>query len=447
MSYTMTYDASHKVGRAGGHVQGFMRHIAREADEAAGYSFKHANTNIDTSRTHLNMSFVNDRGGSYRSVQSVDGDPPSNELEEYLNTRLATVHKSLRKDAVVMRGIVLQLDPSWFEDHCPEWRNEGLNEEAGRLTIAALNWASAEFGQANVVGGSIHLDEHSPQLQVMITPVTQDGRLSQKDFFKGPGDLKRQHRELRAHMEKIGYEVEHAVTERSTEHLSSSEFQARAVRTKRTAEKAAAHLADTERNSKKAWEDCQAAKTERDALQTERADLPKLRSKAKTDGYAEGRELAERDTAQARHTAEQTRMDAEEARAAARAREVHLHALHDEIERELREAGPPPSHPSYEDVRKDLLAAQSAVMTRFLKGTKFKDGTTLFDRFEQHAKSEFKKHQRRTTDGLGTYRGPSFEKWKERTVAAQSRLIRDLATEISTEEPEQDAGHQFGGQA
>lgn len=106
MSYTMTYDASHKVGRAGGHVQGFMRHIAREADEAAGYSFKHANTNIDTSRTHLNMSFVNDRGGSYRSVQSVDGDPPSNELEEYLNTRLATVHKSLRKDAVVMRGIV-----------------------------------------------------------------------------------------------------------------------------------------------------------------------------------------------------------------------------------------------------------------------------------------------------------------------------------------------------
>lgn len=84
------------------------------------------------------------------------------------------------------------------------------------------------------MGGSIHLDEHSPQLQVMITPVTQDGRVSQKDFFKGPGDFKRQHRELRAYMEKFGYEVEHAVTERSTKHLSSSEFQVRAVRTKRS---------------------------------------------------------------------------------------------------------------------------------------------------------------------------------------------------------------------
>lgn len=135
VAYTMTYDASHKLGRGGGHVQRFMRHIAREADEAAGFSFKHANTNIDTSRTHMNMSFVNDRNGSYRSVRSGDGDPRSDELEGYLNARLATVRKSLRKDAVVMRGIVLQLDPAWFEDHCPDWRTDGLNDEAGRLTI------------------------------------------------------------------------------------------------------------------------------------------------------------------------------------------------------------------------------------------------------------------------------------------------------------------------
>ena len=447
MSYTMTYDASHKVGRAGGHVQGFMRHIAREADEAAGYSFKHANTNIDTSRTHLNMSFVNDRGGSYRSVQSVDGDPPSNELEEYLNTRLATVHKSLRKDAVVMRGIVLQLDPSWFEDHCPEWRNEGLNEEAGRLTIAALNWASAEFGQANVVGGSIHLDEHSPQLQVMITPVTQDGRLSQKDFFKGPGDLKRQHRELRAHMEKIGYEVEHAVTERSTEHLSSSEFQARAVRTKRAEEQTAVHLADAERDSKQAWEECQAAKAERDALQAERGELPRLRSRAKKEGYAEGRDMAERETEQARLAAEQARTDAEESRRLARAQVARLRAQYDEIEVALEGVGPAPQPPTYEEMRADILGAQSAVMTRFLKGMKLRDGMTLFDRFEQHAEIEFKKHQQLHSDALGTYRGQSFEKWKERTVSVQAKLTRALAHEIDAAppSPKPDRGYGYGG--
>ena len=119
MAYTMTFDASHKVGRGGGHVQGFMRHIARDADERAGFTFAHANKNIDPDRTHLNASFVNDGAGGFRALSSVYGRPPSNELEDYLNTRLAAVKKPLRKDAVVIRGIVLQLDPKWFDAHGP----------------------------------------------------------------------------------------------------------------------------------------------------------------------------------------------------------------------------------------------------------------------------------------------------------------------------------------
>jgi chromosome segregation ATPase len=95
---------------------------------------------------------------------------------------------------------------------------------------AALDWACDEFGQKNIVGFSVHLDEYSPQVQVMFTPVTDDGRLAQKHFFKGPADLRRQHKELREHMDAAGYDVEFRVTERSREHLSSSEFQARADR-------------------------------------------------------------------------------------------------------------------------------------------------------------------------------------------------------------------------
>ena len=61
--------------------------------------------------------------------------------------------------------------------------------------------------------------------------MTPDGRLSRKELFKGPRDLKRQHRELRDHVATAGYDVERAVTERSKDRLSSAEFQARAVRT------------------------------------------------------------------------------------------------------------------------------------------------------------------------------------------------------------------------
>lgn len=230
MSYTMTYDASHKVGRGGGHALTFFRHIARDADLEAGFSFGYSNKNIVPERTRLNFTQVNDRAGGFRSLSSVDGRPPSQEFDDYLGDRLATVKKSLRKDAVLIRGLILQLDPKWFDDHNSEWRTEGMNSEAISHMNAAMSWACNEFGQQNIVGFSLHLDEYSPQLQLLVTPVTEDGRLSQKDFFPGPRDLARQHKELRAHMDAAGYDVEFRVTERSKEHLSSSEFQAKANR-------------------------------------------------------------------------------------------------------------------------------------------------------------------------------------------------------------------------
>jgi hypothetical protein len=230
MSYTMTFDASHKVGRGGAHARGFVRHIARDVDTEAGFVFAHANKNIVADRTALNFTRVNDGAGDFRALRSVDGSAPSEELENYLSGRLAAVVKPLRKDAVVMRGIILQLDPKWFDDHNSDWRKTGLNKESVALMGAALEWACEEFGQKNIVGFSVHLDEYSPQVQVMFTPVTEDGRLAQKHFFKGPADFRRQHKELREHMDAAGYDVEFRVTERSREHLSSSEFQARADR-------------------------------------------------------------------------------------------------------------------------------------------------------------------------------------------------------------------------
>lgn len=229
MSYTMTFDASHKVGR-GGHPQRLFRHIAREADQQAGFHFVQLNKNIVPERTHNNRTLINDGAGDFRKLKSVDGKPPSNEFQTYLNSRLATVKRPLRKDAILVRGLILQLDPKWFDEFNPQWRTHGPNRDAVAYMGASFDWATKEFGQENVLGFSLHLDEYNPQLQVLITPVTPDGRLSQKDYFKGPSDLRRQHKDLREHMAAAGYDVENRVTERSREHLSSSEFQAKADR-------------------------------------------------------------------------------------------------------------------------------------------------------------------------------------------------------------------------
>lgn len=229
MSYTATFDASHKVKASGAHSTNFARHIARDADLAAGFTFVQRNPNIDPARTSMNITMINDGDGGWRApvvTQDADGKdrPPSAEIGDYLDARLATVKKQIKADAVAMRPLILQLDPEWFKEHNSDWRENGLNAEAERYIEAQLQWASTEFGQENLPGFSVHMDETNPQLQLLFAPVTADGRLSQKDFFKGPGDLQRQHKEYRQALADAGYDVEFGVTARSKEHLSSAEY-------------------------------------------------------------------------------------------------------------------------------------------------------------------------------------------------------------------------------
>lgn len=224
MSYTLTFDASHKVKTGGSHVKGFLRHVGRDADERQGIKHRHSNKNLDAGRTHLNETLIGDGSGGFSPAKS------SRQLEEALNARLEAVEGKLRKDAVVMRPFILQIDPDWYDEHCPNWRDGELTEEAKKLHEAMLSWAVFKYGAENIIGASLHLDEYNPQLHVIFTPVTADGRLSQKDFFKGPSDLKQVHDEFRKYMRDAGLDVDMTRTRRSTEHLSSAEFQKKADR-------------------------------------------------------------------------------------------------------------------------------------------------------------------------------------------------------------------------
>jgi uncharacterized protein YhaN len=224
MAYTLTFDASHKVKRGGSHVKGFLRHVARDADERNGIRHTHSNPNLDGSRTSLNQTIVRGASGDWEPATS------SEQIEERLEERLKAVKGNLRKDAVVLRPFIVQLDPEWFDEHCPDWRTEGLTDEAEELQTAMLDWCVATFGEDNVLAASIHLDEVSPQVHVIFTPVTEDGRLSQKDWFRGPKQLREMHDDFREHMAAEGYDVSFGRSERSREHLSSAEFQAKAIR-------------------------------------------------------------------------------------------------------------------------------------------------------------------------------------------------------------------------
>ncbi len=452
MSWTVTYDASPeaKVKAAGSHAVNRDRHLGRAPDLAAGFDFGHRNPNIDRGRSAMNESFVNDGGGGFR-VLTVTKDakgrdrPPSAEFADYRYTRLSQVKKPLRKDAVIMRGVMLQLDPKWFDAHCPDWRTDELNDEARRFVQAQLDWACQEFGQQNIVGGSLDLDETSPHLQLSVVPVTDDGRLSQKDYFQGPGHFRKQRKELCDALESAGYEPQRAVAARSTERTSSDEYA-------RTADKTRATLAVAQRDSKKLWEERQQVRAEkaklnevaqsisddRHEVDAQLEDLPRLRRKAKQDAMVEARAGAHEEVANARSEAEEAEQRATEAERARRAVVRDLLTLRSQIRQELENTPPPPAPPSYDGMRQDILGAQSHVLVKFLKSTKLKDGTTLMDKAEGYARKEFAAQQRRNSDALGRYSGPGYERWKDRSLELQRRI--DAAT-FSNQVAETDRQH------
>ncbi|MBB2975123.1 FtsZ-binding cell division protein ZapB [Microbacterium endophyticum] len=322
MSYTMTFDVSHKVGR-GGHAKNFFRHIARDADQKAGFHFSQSNPNIVSERTVFNLTRVNDGQGGVRRLESVAGRPPSDELDEYLKERLSTVQRALRKDAVLMRGVILQLDPKWFDDHNADWREEGPSKEAYAYMGAALDWVVGEFGADNIVGFSVHLDEVNPQIQVAIVPISADGRLSQKDFFKGPSDLKRQHMELRAAVSSAGYDVEYRVTERSREHLSSSEFQRKADWLK----DAASAIKNEQQTNKSTRHRLTSRASKLDERETEI-----VRRERELAAHKATAELAIREATESRHRAQQAQHAADQARKDADAERERMRDLSARLE-------------------------------------------------------------------------------------------------------------------
>ena len=456
MSWTVTYDASPeaKVKAAGSHAVARDRHLGRGPDFAAGFNFGHRNPNIDAARSKMNITFVNDGDGGFR-VPVVTKDPegrnrpPSAEFADYRESRLAQVKKPLRKDAVVMRGIMLQLDPKWFDAHCPDWRVTGLNDEAQRFMYAQLEWACQEFGQQNIVGGSLDLDETSPHLQLSVIPVTGDGRLSQKDFFPGPGHFVKQRKELCDALEKAGYDPQRTPTARSTERTSSAEYA-------RTADKTRATLAVAQRDSKKLWEERQQVRA-KDAQQSEVArslqsgrqeldaqlgEVPRLKRKAKQDAMIEARADARREVTDERIAAlgRERRADAAERAHWAAARD--LLALREQIQQQLDDH---PSPPSYDDMRWEILGAQSHVLVKFLRTTKLKDGTTLMDKAEGYARKEFAAHQRRDSDALGRYSGPSYEQWKDRNMGMQRKIDAARFSIQTGNLDREDAGHLYEG--
>ena len=95
--------------------------------------------------------------------------------DEAMGNLRALLPEKRRKDAVLAVEYVMTASPEWFAQATPE------QEKA--LFQRSLQWLADKYGADRIVTASIHRDEATPHLSAFVVPLTQDTRLSAKEFI------------------------------------------------------------------------------------------------------------------------------------------------------------------------------------------------------------------------------------------------------------------------
>lgn len=212
MSY-LSLDVSQKITMSD--VKGYSKHVFRKTKGVTN----HSNQEIDVSRTDMNIDF---RIGSERDGFKYFDERFEQRFADYNSTTKTGKQRKLRKDAVVVRGLVLQPSADVFEGMSDSEKLEKMRAFA--KTSLAFLYTDKAFGFDNVVGASVHMDETNPHMHVAIMPMTQDGRLSQKDFFKGPQHLQQLHKDYREYMNANGWSFETENKYEDAKRFSEAEY-------------------------------------------------------------------------------------------------------------------------------------------------------------------------------------------------------------------------------
>lgn len=217
----MTYTVSHRqAGVQRSAVGGLIRHEFRNIDKGNGVETQHSNERIIPARTLMN-----------ESVMFVDGQPvevtDTRQITDELDRRLSkaggtrtnkktgqVTNIAVRKDAKVVRDIVLQLDPNFTRSSELLTGDGGSvhREEVRRLLGEMVDHYGDVYGRHNLLAASTHWDETSPHIHLMVTPIDEQGRVRQESFIPaGRGSssgLSKNDRAMRERLKGAGYDVD-----------------------------------------------------------------------------------------------------------------------------------------------------------------------------------------------------------------------------------------------
>lgn len=127
-----------KYNTAGGIVRA-AKHNLREADV----------TNADPAKTAANQYFLSANSG---------------QVLERLRSRLALVDRKVREGSVLAVELLVTTSPDWEEKKKGD-RTAYFNK--------AIEWAKEKFGPENLLSVTLHKDEKTPHLHIMLTPIKE----------------------------------------------------------------------------------------------------------------------------------------------------------------------------------------------------------------------------------------------------------------------------------
>ena len=218
MAYTCSMDCSVRVKKSG--VSGYLHHMFRELYEESN----HSNKSINNALTEDNVSLVyDDEIGDHVPVKS------KSHLKEKMFSDLRAYeeqHGTLRKDAVWIRPIVMQLG-NGFYDEFPDGISDDDDEHNAEISYM-YEWACNTWGKENIRAVSVHMDETHPHVTFLMSAVREDDdgnlTMNQKSIINGKNHLRSLHKSYRSFMKDKGLDVELQTQDTSRPHYKDEEY-------------------------------------------------------------------------------------------------------------------------------------------------------------------------------------------------------------------------------
>src|SRR5699024_3613239 len=136
--------------------------------------------------------------------------------------RRYTGQRAVRKDAVRLCGFMVTSDKEFFDDLSEQEEKEFFQR--------SVEFLQERYGKENIVYAQVHKDEKTPHMHVGMVPITQEGKLSAKQFFGNKSELQSLQTDFHRHVTDYGFELKRGEKGSDREHMDMQRFKAQTLK-------------------------------------------------------------------------------------------------------------------------------------------------------------------------------------------------------------------------